>query len=190
MLETIVKRTSVGNLSGVVGPRSLKNPVTVRVLCQLPQAARTSENRIKASNRAARRIQDQNQRIQGPNCTNRPEAGYLPIPAKLARAGVKDMVRISDARMSGTAFGTVILHVSPESAVGGPLALVRTGDKIRLSVKERRVDAVVSDEDLARRRQQLAPPKPAPSRGYPRLYAQSVLGAEFGCDFEPGAGAS
>ncbi len=120
----------------------------------------------------------------GPVGAGMPEAGYLPIPAKLARAGLKDMVRISDARMSGTAFGTVILHVSPESAVGGPLALVRTGDKIRLSVKERRVDALVSDEDLARRRQQLPPPKPAPSRGYARLYAQSVLGAEFGCDFD------
>ena len=120
----------------------------------------------------------------GPVGAGMPEAGYLPIPAKLARAGVKDMVRVSDARMSGTAFGTVILHVSPESAVGGPLGLVRTGDKIRLSVKERRVDALVSDEDFARRRQQLPPPKPAPSRGYARLYAQSVLGAEFGCDFD------
>src|SRR5215468_8491712 len=113
-----------------------------------------------------------------------PESGYLPIPTKLAREGVKDMVRISDARMSGTAYGTVVLHVSPEAAVGGPLALVRTGDKIRLSVKERRVDAMVSDEDFARRRQQLPPPQPAPSRGYARLYAQSVLGAAFGCDFD------
>lgn len=120
----------------------------------------------------------------GPVGAGMPEAGYLPIPARLARAGVKDMVRISDARMSGTAFGTVILHVSPESAVGGPLGLVRTGDKIRLSVKERRVDVLVSDEDLARRRQQLPPPKPTPSRGYAKLYAQSVLGAEFGCDFD------
>ena len=120
----------------------------------------------------------------GPIGAGMPEAGYLPIPAKLARAGVKDMVRISDARMSGTAYGTVILHISPESAVGGPLGLVRTGDTIQLSVKERRVDVLVSDEDLARRRQQLPPPKPIPSRGYAKLYAQSVLGAELGCDFD------
>jgi dihydroxy-acid dehydratase len=120
----------------------------------------------------------------GPIGAGMPEAGYLPVPAKLARAGVKDMVRISDARMSGTAFGTVILHISPESAVGGPLGLVRTGDAIRLSVKQRRLDLLVSDEDLAGRRRQLPPPKPTPSRGYARLYAQSVLGAEFGCDFD------
>jgi len=120
----------------------------------------------------------------GPIGAGMPEAGYLPIPAKLARAGVKDMVRISDARMSGTAFGTVILHISPESAVGGPLGLVRTGDTIRLSVKERRVDVLMSDEDLAGRRQQLPPPKSTPARGYAKLYAQSALGAEFGCDFD------
>jgi len=120
----------------------------------------------------------------GPIGAGMPEAGYLPIPAKLARAGVKDMVRISDARMSGTAFGTVILHVSPETAVGGPLGLVRSGDTIRLSVKERRVDVLLSDAELARRRQRLPLPKSIPSRGYARLYAQSVLGAEFGCDFD------
>src|SRR5204862_3741068 len=81
-----------------------------------------------------------------------PEAGYLPIPQKLARAGVKDMVRISDARMSGTAFGTIVLHVSPESAVGGPLALVRNGDRIRLSVKNRTIDLAVSDDELRKRK--------------------------------------
>ena len=81
-----------------------------------------------------------------------PEAGYLPIPAKLARAGVKDMVRISDARMSGTAYGTIVLHVSPESAVGGPLALVRNGDRIKLSVSQRRLDLLVDDAELAKRR--------------------------------------
>jgi dihydroxy-acid dehydratase len=111
-----------------------------------------------------------------------PEAGYLPIPAKLARAGVRDMVRISDARMSGTAFGTVILHVSPESAIGGPLGLIRTGDRIRLSVKEWRIDAFVSDEELQNRRCGTYP-KPNPVRGYAKLYAESVLGPEFGCDF-------
>ena len=80
-----------------------------------------------------------------------PEAGYLPIPGKLARAGVKDMVRISDARMSGTAYGTIVLHVSPDAAIGGPLALVRNGDRIRLSVKERRLDLLVDPAELARR---------------------------------------
>ena len=78
-----------------------------------------------------------------------PEAGYLPIPTKLARAGVKDMVRISDARMSGTAYGTIVLHVSPEAAVGGPLALVQNGDRIRLSVKERTIDLLVTEAELA-----------------------------------------
>ncbi len=85
-----------------------------------------------------------------------PEAGYLPIPEKLARQGVKDMVRISDARMSGTAFGTIVLHVAPEAALGGPLALVRNGDRIRLSVAERRIDSLVDEAELARRRAQLA----------------------------------
>ena len=80
-----------------------------------------------------------------------PEAGYIPIPKKLARAGVKDMVRISDARMSGTAFGTIVLHVTPESAVGGPLALVKNGDRIRLSVAARTISVAVADEELARR---------------------------------------
>src|SRR4029077_4360690 len=99
----------------------------------------------------------------GPVGAGMPEAGYLPIPAKLARAGVKDMVRISDARMSGTAFGTVILHVSPESAVGGPLGLVRTGDKIRLSVKERRLEVLLSESELDGRRQQRKAPRAAPT---------------------------
>jgi dihydroxy-acid dehydratase len=111
-----------------------------------------------------------------------PEAGYLPIPAKLARAGVKDMVRISDARMSGTAFGTIILHVSPESAIGGPLGLIRSGDEIRLSVKERRVDVLVSDQELEKRRRDTQP-RQTPTRGYAKLYADSVLGPELGCDF-------
>src|SRR3982075_1072482 len=112
-----------------------------------------------------------------------PEAGYLPIPAKLARAGIKDMVRISDARMSGTAFGTIILHVSPESAIGGPLGLIRTGDEIKLSVKDRRIDAMVPDQDLENRRREMRP-TPRADRGYAKLYADSVLGPEFGCDFD------
>jgi len=119
----------------------------------------------------------------GPIGAGMPEAGYLPIPARLARAGVTDMVRISDARMSGTAFGTVILHVSPECAIGGPLGLVRSGDRIRLSVQERRVDVLLTDRELEGRRSETVRPA-LPARGYARLYAQAVLGAELGCDFD------
>jgi dihydroxy-acid dehydratase len=113
-----------------------------------------------------------------------PEAGYLPIPAKLARAGVKDMVRISDARMSGTAYGTIVLHVSPEAAAGGPLGLVRNGDRIGLSVKSRRIDLLVAEPELARRRSAWRPPAAAPARGYAKLYMDHVLQAEHGCDFD------
>jgi len=112
-----------------------------------------------------------------------PEAGYLPIPRKLAQAGVKDMVRISDARMSGTAYGTVVLHVAPDAASGGPLALVRSGDRLRLSVRERRLDLLVPEEELARRRESWRP-TPLPERGYARLYAEHVLQAPEGCDFD------
>ena len=112
-----------------------------------------------------------------------PESGYLPLPAKLARAGVKDMVRISDARMSGTAYGTVVLHVSPEAAVGGPLALVESGDTIRISVRDRRLDLDVGADELARRRARWQPPA-IPTRGYRRLYAERVMQAEDGCDFD------
>ncbi len=113
-----------------------------------------------------------------------PEAGYLPIPKKLAQAGVKDMVRISDARMSGTAFGTIVLHVVPEAAAGGPLALVRNGDRIRLSVRERRIDLLVDEAELAARRAALPPPPPRPVRGYRKLYADHVQQADLGCDFD------
>ena len=112
-----------------------------------------------------------------------PEAGYLPIPSKLARQGVKDMLRISDARMSGTAFGTIVLHVSPEAAVGGPLALVRSGDRIRLSVQSRRLDLLVAESELAQRRGTMRI-APAPRRGYAHLYMNTVLQAEHGCDFD------
>ncbi len=112
-----------------------------------------------------------------------PEAGYLPIPKKLAQKGVKDMVRISDARMSGTAFGTVVLHVSPDAASGGPLAAVRNGDRIRLSVKERRLDLVVGEAELAARLKSMAPAAP-PERGYASLYHGHVLQADGGCDFD------
>ncbi|MDF2782021.1 MAG: dihydroxy-acid dehydratase, partial [Geminicoccaceae bacterium] len=113
-----------------------------------------------------------------------PEAGYLPIPGKLARRGVKDMIRISDARMSGTAFGTIVLHVTPEAALGGPLGLVRDGDRIRLSVAQRRLDLLVAADELARRREAAAPSPPRPRRGYQRLYHDHVLPADQGCDFD------
>jgi dihydroxy-acid dehydratase len=113
-----------------------------------------------------------------------PEAGYLPIPAKLAKAGVKDMVRISDARMSGTAYGTIVLHVSPEAAIGGPLALVKNGDRIRLSVRERKIELQVDDREMQKRRSAWQPPVPAPTRGYAKLYMDHVLQAEHGCDFD------
>jgi dihydroxy-acid dehydratase len=110
-----------------------------------------------------------------------PEAGYLPIPKKLARAGVKDMVRISDCRMSGTAFGTIVLHVAPEAAVGGPLALAETGDRIRLSVKDRRLDLLVDEAVLAARRAAWNP-APAPARGWDRLVHEQVTQAPLGAD--------
>lgn len=115
-----------------------------------------------------------------------PEAGYLPIPKKLGRAGVKDMVRISDARMSGTAFGTIVLHMTPESAVGGPLALVRNGDMIRLDVEKRSIDLLVDEAELKQRQAAL---KPAGTpdwarRGYAHLFNETILQADEGCDFD------
>ncbi len=113
-----------------------------------------------------------------------PEAGYLPIPKKLAARGVKDMIRISDARMSGTAFGTIVLHVTPDAASGGPLGLVRTGDRIRLSVKHKKIELLVDEAELACRRASAPSTRPpAPARGYGRLYAEQILGADEGCDF-------
>jgi len=113
-----------------------------------------------------------------------PEAGYLPIPKKLARIGVKDMVRISDGRMSGTAFGTVVLHVTPEAAVGGPLAWVRSGDRITLSVERRELTLHVDDAELARRAAAAPVNEPAAERGYRRLFLQTVTQADQGVDFE------
>jgi dihydroxy-acid dehydratase len=110
-----------------------------------------------------------------------PEAGYLPIPERLARAGVRDMLRISDARMSGTAFGSVVLHVTPDAASGGPLAAVRSGDRIRISVRERRLDLLVSPEELASRKRQRFDP---PQRGWARLFRDQVLQADRGCDLD------
>ncbi len=122
-----------------------------------------------------------------------PEAGYLPIPLRLARQGVKDMVRISDARMSGTAFGTIVLHIAPESAVGGPLAIVQTGDRITLDVETRRIDLLIDDAELATRLAawQAAGSSPTsprhgqiPARGYARLFEDHILQADQGCDFD------
>jgi dihydroxy-acid dehydratase len=113
-----------------------------------------------------------------------PEWGAAPIPARLLRQGVKDMVRISDARMSGTSYGTVVLHVAPESAVGGPLALVRDGDEIELDVPNRRLTLRVADEELARRRAAWRPRAPHFTRGYGRLFLDHVLQANEGCDFD------
>jgi dihydroxy-acid dehydratase len=112
-----------------------------------------------------------------------PEAGYLPIPKKLATKGVKDMVRVSDARMSGTAFGTIVLHVTPDAASGGMLGLVRDGDRIRLSVKQRSIELLVDDAELKRRAAARPKSEEPPVRGYARLYAQEILGADQGCDF-------
>lgn len=116
-----------------------------------------------------------------------PEAGYLPIPMKLARQGVQDMVRISDARMSGTAFGTIVLHITPESAVGGPLAIVETGDRILLDVEARRIELLIDDAELRERLatwKQLPPQREPAKRGYAKLLEASVLQADQGCDFD------
>ena len=115
-----------------------------------------------------------------------PEAGYIPIPKKLAQQGVKDMVRISDARMSGTAFGSIVLHITPESAVGGPLALVKDGDRIKLDVANRRLELLVSDAELEARRKKWRAPKSraGDERGYRKLFLDTVQQADRGCDFE------
>ena len=113
-----------------------------------------------------------------------PEWGMLPIPKKLLKQGVRDMVRISDARMSGTAYGACILHVAPESYLGGTLALVRTGDRITVDVPARRLQLEVSDEELARRRAALPAPPPRYERGYGWMFSQRVTQADKGCDFD------
>lgn len=122
-------------------------------------------------------------RNAGPAAAGMPEAGSMPIPRRLAERGVRDLVRVSDARMSGTAYGTVILHCAPESARGGPLALVRDGDRIRLDTEGRRLDLLVGEGELASRRKALRPP-PLPARGWRRLYAEHVLDADRGVDLD------
>src|SRR5262249_9909070 len=113
-----------------------------------------------------------------------PEAGYLPIPKKLARSGVKDMIRVSDARMSGTAYGTIVLHGTPDAASGGPVAVVRNGDRIRLSVKGRRIDLLIEEAEMRKRAAAMKPALAKAERGYAKLYAREILGADEGCDFE------
>ena len=113
-----------------------------------------------------------------------PEWGFLPLPKKILATGVRDMVRLSDARMSGTAFGTVVVHVTPESAVGGPLGAVRDGDRIRLDVPRRRLDLLVEEREIQRRLAETPPPRPTHRRGYAKMYAEHVLQADMGCDFD------
>jgi dihydroxy-acid dehydratase len=113
-----------------------------------------------------------------------PEWGHLPIPAKLLKAGVKDIVRISDARISGTSFGTIVVHISPESAVGGPLAIVQDGDEIELDVAARRLELCVPGAEIAARLAQWKPAAPHYTRGYGRLFLDHILQADEGCDFD------
>jgi dihydroxy-acid dehydratase len=128
-------------------------------------------------------------RNAGPVAAGMPEAGALPLPRRLAAAGVRDMVRVSDARMSGTAYGTIVLHCAPEAAVGGPLALVRDGDEIALDARAGRLDLLVDAAELERRRASWTPPEP-PARGWRRIHALGVLQANLGADQDvlaPGA---
>jgi dihydroxy-acid dehydratase len=113
-----------------------------------------------------------------------PEWAEIPVPVKLLRQGVRDVVRISDSRMSGTSYGTVVLHAAPESAIGGPLAIVRDGDRIKLSVAERRLDLLISEQEMAERLSHWSPHESEHLRGYPRLYIDHVLQADQGCDFD------
>ena len=142
----------------------------------------------------SRRIDDPNLRVSrhsflilknaGPTSHDAmPEAGYLPIPKKLAQKGVEDMVRISDARMSGTSYGTIVLHVTPDSASGGPLSWVKNGDRIRLSVKERKLELLVDEAELEKRKSEAKTTLPQYRRGYRKLYQQTILQADEGCDF-------
>ena len=113
-----------------------------------------------------------------------PEWGMLPIPKVLLKRGVRDMLRVSDARMSGTSYGGCVLHVAPEAHVGGPLALVRTGDRIRVSVSKRSIDMLVDDEDIGRRRREWIAPEPRFERGYGWMFAKHIRQANEGCDFD------
>jgi dihydroxy-acid dehydratase len=113
-----------------------------------------------------------------------PEWGHLPIPAKLLKAGVKDMVRLSDARISGTSFGTIVVHISPETAIGGALAIVKDGDEIELDVSGKRLELLVPDAEIKARLAHWTPPAPHYSRGYGKMYLEHILQAHEGCDFD------
>ena len=113
-----------------------------------------------------------------------PEWGMLPIPKKLLKEGVRDMLRMSDARMSGTSYGACILHVAPESHVGGPLALLKTGDLVKIDIHNRRIDMLVDDDELARRRASWTPPVPKFERGYGWMFTKHIKQADQGCDFD------
>jgi len=189
--EPISSSGGIVSLSGSLAPRGaiLKRAAATPSLFETEGRAVVFEN----VDDMAKRIDDPNLEVlpndilvlknAGPLAAGMPEAGYLPIPGKLARAGIKDMIRISDARMSGTAYGTIVLHVAPEAAAGGPLAIVRSGDRIALSVAEKRVDLLVPEEEQKRRFASWSPP-PQPDRGYAALYRRSVLQAPEGCDFD------
>jgi dihydroxy-acid dehydratase len=113
-----------------------------------------------------------------------PEWGHLPIPARLLKAGVKDMVRLSDARISGTSFGTIVVHISPESAVGGPLAIVQEGDEIELDIAGRRLELHVPDAEIKKRQNDWRPSPPHYERGYGKMFLEHILQADEGCDFD------
>jgi dihydroxy-acid dehydratase len=113
-----------------------------------------------------------------------PEWGHIPMPRKLLNEGVSDMVRISDARMSGVSYGTVVLHVAPESAIGGPLAIVETGDEIVLDVSARRIELAVPQAEIELRLSRFTAPPPHYQRGYGRLFLEHVTQANLGCDFD------
>jgi dihydroxy-acid dehydratase len=113
-----------------------------------------------------------------------PEWGMIPMPKALLKQGIRDMVRLSDARMSGTSFGACVLHVAPESYVGGPLALLRDGDIVRLDVPGRKLDMLVDEAELARRRAEWKQPPPKAGRGYNWMYARHIGQADTGCDFD------
>src|SRR5947209_533707 len=189
--EPISSSGGIVSLSGSLAPRGaiLKRAAATPSLFETEGRAVVFEN----VDDMAKRIDDPNLEVlpndilvlknAGPLAAGMPEAGYLPIPGKLARAGIKDMIRISDARMSGTAYGTIVLHVAPEAAAGGPLAIVRSGDRIALSVAGKKVDLLVPEEEQKRRFASWSPP-PQPDRGYAALYRRSVLQAPEGCDFD------
>ena len=189
--EPIAATGGIASLEGSLAPKGaiLKRAAATPSLFETEGRAVVFEN----LDDMAERIDDPNLDVlpndilvlknAGPVAAGMPEAGYLPIPGKLARAGVKDMIRISDARMSGTAYGTIVLHVAPEAAAGGPLAIVRSGDRIALSVARKRIDLLVPEEEQKRRLAMWRPPA-QPERGYAALYRRSVLQAPEGCDFD------